>query len=189
MKHTIVISAFPACGKTYTYKNFNKKPFSILDSDSSRYSWIYENGVKTDIRNPNFISDYISHIKENIGKVDVIFVSSHKEVREALRNNNIKYFIVYPSLDMKNEMIKRMIDRGNDNKFIDYQRDHFEEFVKEIIEENRQLSEYTPTYDNGLRYTPCHGIELNSKNPYISNNMIDSLLDNCMGNLSCMWWN
>lgn len=107
-KQTIVVSAFPACGKSYTYKNFNGKPFTMLDSDSNKYSWIYENGVKTDKRNPNFIQDYIAHIKENIGKVDVIFVNSHKDVRKALRDNNIKYFIVYPALNMKDEMLKRM---------------------------------------------------------------------------------
>lgn len=37
-KPTIVISAFPACGKSYTYKNFNDKPYIMLDSDSSKFS-------------------------------------------------------------------------------------------------------------------------------------------------------
>ena len=188
-KTTIVISAFPACGKSYTYKNFNGKPYTMLDSDSSKYSWIYENGIKTDKRNPNFIEDYMAHIKENIGKVDCIFVSSHKDVRQALRDNNIKYFMVYPSLDMKEEMLNRMKERGNDDKFIAFQRDHFEEFVTDIIMENKELSANTPTSSNGLKYTPCHGIELNGQEPYINNRMIDFLLDNCMGNLSCMWWN
>ena len=32
-------------------------------------------------RNPEFPDNYIQPIKENIGKVDYIFVSSHKEVR------------------------------------------------------------------------------------------------------------
>lgn len=188
-KTTIVISAFPACGKSYTYKNFNGKPYTMLDSDSSLYSWIYEDGIKTDKRNPNFIEDYMAHIKENIGKVDCIFVSSHKDVRQALRDNNIKYFMVYPSLDMKEEMLNRMKERGNDDKFIAFQREHFEEFVTDIIKENKELADITPSSSNGLKYTPCHGIELNSKEPYINNHMIDFLLDNCMGNLSCMWWN
>lgn len=106
MKNTIIISAFPACGKSYMYNNYNGKPYSMLDSDSSKFSWIYENGIKTDKRNPNFIADYMNHIKENIGKVDVIFVSSHAGVRKALRENNLKYIMVYPSLDMKDEIEK-----------------------------------------------------------------------------------
>lgn len=188
-KTTIVISAFPACGKSYTYKKFNGKPYTMLDSDSSQYSWIYEDGVKTDRRNPNFIEDYMTHIKENIGKVDCIFVSSHRDVRQALRDNNIKYFMVYPSLEMKDEMLNRMKERGNNDKFIAFQKEHFDEFVTDIIKENKELADNTPTSSNGLKYTPCHGIELNSKEPYINNSMIDFLLDDCMGNLSCMWWN
>ena len=192
-KNTIVISAFPACGKSYTFNNFNGKPFTMLDSDSSKYSWIYEDGVKTDKRNPNFIEDYMTHIKENIGKVDVIFVSSHKEVRKALRDNNIKYFIIYPSLEMKDEMLRRMKERGNDEKFIQFQSEHFKEFVGDIINENRELVENTPIIEHiwgGPRKdTPCFGIELNDSCPYISNELIDHLLDNSMGNLSCFWWN
>ena len=187
-KTTIVISAFPACGKSYVYTNFNGKPYTMIDSDSSKYSWIYENGVKTDTRNPNFIEDYIAHIKENIGKVDVIFVSSHKDVRKALRDNGIKYFIVHPSLEMKDEMLNRMKERGSSDSFIQFQNKHFEEFVTEIIEEDIELANNTLCVD-GLRYTPCFRYELNQSEPYITNKMIDLLLDNSMGNLSCMWWN
>ena len=187
-KRTIVISAFPACGKSYTFNNFNGKPFTMLDSDSSKYSWIYENGEKTDKRNPNFIEDYITHIKENIGKVDVIFVSSHKEVRKALRDNNIKYFIVYPSLEMKDEMLRRMKERGNDEKFIQFQSEHFEEFVTDIMNENIKLEENAPIF-HGMKHLPCHGIVLNDNHHYIDNDMIDYFLDDCMGNESFLWWN
>ena len=38
MKDTKIISAFPACGKTYLFENFKDK--IILDSDSSKFSWI-----------------------------------------------------------------------------------------------------------------------------------------------------
>ena len=53
-KPTIVISAFPACGKSYVYRNYNGKPYAMLDSDSSQYSWIYENGVRTMDTKENF---------------------------------------------------------------------------------------------------------------------------------------
>ena len=187
-KKTVVISAFPACGKSYMYNNFNGKPYTMLDSDSSKYSWIYENGVKTDKRNPNFIEDYIAHIKENIGKVDVIFVSSHSDVRKALRDNNIKYFIIHPSLDMKDEMLRRMKERGNDEKFIEFQKAHYEEFINEIKDEMNKIHKETPFID-GERILPCFRIELNESQLYITNELIDLLLDNSMGNLSCLYWN
>lgn len=188
MKDTIIISAFPACGKSYMYNNYNGKPYYMLDSDSSKFSWIYENGVKTNKRNPNFITDYMNHIKENIGKVDVIFVSSHAEVRKALRENNLKYIMVYPSLDMKDEMLKRMRKRGNDESFIKFQRDNYEKFITEIIEECRLCSGVK--IDNGHIFSkPCLGNELNMNNPYIDIKLINILFDTSMGNLSSLWWN
>lgn len=178
---TLVISAYPASGKTYLYKNYKGTNLQgddliILDSDSTKFSWIYEDGVRTSQKNPNFIQDYIQHIKENIGKVDIIFVSSHKEVRQALRDNNIKYFIVHPVLDMKDIIIDRMIQRGNDEKFIEFQKEHFEEFIEEIISELNG--------DNGFP------IVLTKDRPYLSLDDIVSMLNiDIPSALAVKWWN
>lgn len=102
MKETKIISAYPCCGKTYAFENY-QDIYSILDSDSSDFSWIYRERtddelqkIKEDFesmlsptnadkelerircekikeRNPDFPNNYIEHIKENIGKVDYIF--------------------------------------------------------------------------------------------------------------------
>jgi hypothetical protein len=62
MKQTFVISAFPGCGKSYCYKKYQDR-FSILDSDSSEFSWIKDNeGKNTKERNPDFPNNYIDHI-------------------------------------------------------------------------------------------------------------------------------
>ena len=67
---TIIISAFPACGKTYFFQNHSEE---TIDSDSSLFNWIIgEDGLKT--RNPNFPNNYIQHIKEQLGKYKFIFV-------------------------------------------------------------------------------------------------------------------
>jgi hypothetical protein len=76
-KNTKVISAFPGCGKTHLFKTHKNK--IILDSDSSTFDKKY------------FPQNYIKHIKENIGKVDIILVSSHSDVRSALVNENIDF--------------------------------------------------------------------------------------------------
>ena len=169
-KKTIVVSAFPACGKSYMYENFNGNPYTMLDSDSSKFSWIYEDGLKTDKRNPNFIEDYITHIKENIGKVDVIFVSSHTEVRKALRDNNIRYFIVHPSLSMKDEMIRRMKERGNDEKFIEFQEKNFEKFIFDVANDVNKSPLLTT-----LGAMSCIPYILVENKPYITNEVIESL--------------
>lgn len=117
---TVVVSAFPACGKTYAYKYYQNK-YSMLDSDSNEFSWIKdENGNNTKIRNPDFPNNYIKHIKDNIGKVDIIFVSSHDIVRKALDDAGIHFCTVYPKESMLNEWVGRMYRRGNNAKFIQF---------------------------------------------------------------------
>lgn len=163
VKKTIIVSAYPCCGKTYAFEN--NKDYTILDSDSSKFSWIerkrtqeelneikriwesedhllsgegYINKIKDDIikvRNPHFIDDYLNHIKENIGKVDFIFVSSHLDVRRALEADGIDYITVYPNQNMKAEWIGRMYLRGSNAAFIKFQSEHWDEFTNSIDKE------------------------------------------------------
>lgn len=128
--NTKVISAYPACGKSFL---FNNKAVSCLDSDSSKFSWIEKDGVKE--RNPEFPANYIKHIKENLGKVDYIFVSSHLAVRQALTDANVDFITVYPETDAKENWLERMKNRGNDEKFIAFQNDNWEKFTTEIEKE------------------------------------------------------
>jgi hypothetical protein len=107
---TKIISAFPGVGKTYYH---NKHKDTTLDSDSSNFSWIKdENGNNTKVRNPEFPQNYINHIKDNIGKYEYIFVSSHKDVREALLDNCIFFYLVYPDSIRKDEFIQRYKNYG-----------------------------------------------------------------------------
>ena len=41
LKKTLIISAFPCCGKTYATEKLNQMGFTVLDSDSSEYFWNY----------------------------------------------------------------------------------------------------------------------------------------------------
>lgn len=112
---TKIISAFPGTGKT-TYHNKYKN--TTIDSDSSNFNWIVdENGNKT--KNPEFPQNYLTHIRECIGKYEIIFVSSHKEVRDALLNECIFFYLIYPSQDKKEIYLKRYKDRGNNKVFIE----------------------------------------------------------------------
>ena len=111
---TKVYSVFPACGKTWLYKHQEDYGLKILDSDSSQFNWIRDNGQK--IRNPDFPNNYIKHIKENIGKCDCIFVSSHASVREALDKEGIDFTIVYPESNLKAEWIGRCFIREQNNE-------------------------------------------------------------------------
>lgn len=106
---TKIYSIFPACGKTWLYEHQEDYGLKILDSDSSKFSWVYVNGVRE--RNTSFPDNYIKHIKENMGKYDCIFVSSHESVRNALDEEGIKFTIVYPENRCKAEWIGRCFIR------------------------------------------------------------------------------
>lgn len=143
-KETKIISAYPCCGKTYLTNNIKNIFYdletlpTILDSDSSKFSWIEENGEK--VRNPEFPNNYIEYIKNNIGKVDYIFVSSHKIVREALAKNNIKFTIVVPEKKYLTDWMFRMYNRNDDNDFIDTQINNWDQWLTEIDNEKNTYS-------------------------------------------------
>lgn len=118
LKKTQVISAFPGCGKSHKYRNNEDK--LILDSDSSKFD-------KSD-----FPRNYIEHIKSNMGKVDIIMVSSHKEVRDALVENGIDFTLVYPKREIKEEYIKRYQERGNDDNFIKLLQSKWDDWMDEL---------------------------------------------------------
>lgn len=134
---TRIISAFPGCGKTYCFNKQKELGLKILDSDSSEFSWLKdENNKNTSERNPDFPNNYIRHIKENIGKCDIIFVSSHEVVRDALIANELPFTIMYPGVNSKEEYLDRYLKRGNNEKFINFIGTNYEKFIKEIDEIN-----------------------------------------------------
>lgn len=128
---TIIISAFPGTGKSYLFDRFKNSNISALDSDSSKFSWISEG-----VRNPEFPSNYIQYIKGNLGKVDYIFVSSHREVRNALKNNNLQFWLVFPHEALIQEYITRYTKRGNDYKFISFISKNWFSFLEDLRSEN-----------------------------------------------------
>jgi endo-1,4-beta-D-glucanase Y len=132
-----------------------------------------ENGINTKERDPDFPNNYIEHIKSNIGKVDVIFVSSHEVVRKALAENNIKTIIVYPGKELKEEWIRRFKQRGNNEGFINFISSNWDKFIEEIGNE-----------DYGFLKE-----KLNENNSYLDMHFLYGCFDNSMGNLTCLWAN
>ena len=124
-KKAVVISGFPGIGKSYTA--MNEDSFKILDSDSSNFSWI-----KIGVRNPDFPNNYIEHIKLNMYKADIIFVSSHEEVRNALIKNGIDFTLVYPHKSLKNIYLARYEQRGSSKEFIEFISNNWDKFLDEI---------------------------------------------------------
>ena len=165
----LVICAFPGCGKSMFYKlnsvyEGHQNGLKVLDSDSSSFSWLYDdNGKQTTERNPNFPANYISHIKSNLKHQDIIFVSSHKLVREALQNANIPYINIYPAdtIDNMKEWRNRFINRGNPQSFIDLIMTNWSVWLMDM-----ELDKYA---------TKNIALDVNSIYPYITYPLISSL--------------
>jgi hypothetical protein len=143
---TKIVSAFPGTGKSFFHKKY---PEISLDSDSSNFSWIKdENGNNTKERNPEFPQNYIDHIKSNIGKYEYIFVSSHKEVRDALLDNCIFFYLVFPKKQRKEEFIQRYRDRGNPESFISLIDANWDNWIDEMYWIDYGCEKITMVLDN-----------------------------------------
>ena len=153
-KNTLVISAFPACGKSWCFNNLNNK-YNMADSDSSNFSWLKnvdKQGNIVKIRNPDFPNNYIEYIKSLIGEKDIVFVSSHKEVRDALKENKIPYVLVYPENTSDNKCLwtQRMIARGSPNNLINLVVDNWNNFIEEMSIEEYPFHYVLGTKENQL---------------------------------------
>ena len=120
----IIVSAFPGCGKTTMFNELNGK-IKIMDSDSSKFD-------KTD-----FPRNYIEHIKENIDNVDIMFISSHEDVRNALENEDIDFDLFYPSINRKIEFLENYVKRRSNREFIMKVDANWKEWIEGI--ENNSL--------------------------------------------------
>jgi len=119
-KETELISAFPGCGKSHFFRETKQ---DVLDSDSSTFD-------KSD-----FPANYIKHIKKNMGEVDIILISSHEEVRDALVDNDLDFTLIYPDKTLKDEYIGRYEERGNEESFVKLLKSKWDEWLTDVEEQ------------------------------------------------------
>lgn len=138
-KKTTIISAFPACGKSYITNAPEFQHLTCADSDSSAFSWVYPlklglGGGFIKERNPDFPSNYLAHIKElaATGTYDYIFVSSHAQVRSAMEREGIEFSIVFPNRNCLEEWVERCRKRGNDEAFIETLRKNWDDWIDDM---------------------------------------------------------
>lgn len=119
---TTLVSAFPGTGKThYCSEDLSFLPVEwCIDSDSSKFD------------KSEFPKNYIEHIKNNIGKVVYIFISSHEDVRNALVDNCLNFTLVYPDISLKAEYLKRYKDRGSNQGFIDLLDKNWNDWITQL---------------------------------------------------------
>ena len=115
--YTLLCSCFPAVGKSHLYAYSELK---ILDSDSSKFDKTFSP------------QNYIQHIKANLGKVDILLISSHDIIRDALIKEGLEFTLVYPNIDLKHEYIERCKQRGSNETFIKLISDNWDEWITQL---------------------------------------------------------
>ena len=140
MKKGIIIAGFATIGKTF----LSKKHENIIDLESSRFKYDYSNydnidyeklkGTSSRVPNKDWPYNYYKAIKEAQKQFDVIFVQLSPIHLKYFDENNIEYYIVYPSLDSWELVKQRSIARGNNEKWIIRLKEVFEEYY--IVSKN-----------------------------------------------------
>ena len=135
---TTIICGFPGVGKTSCRYSANGIDTTVMDMESSAYSWIYDPFNPKDYpkRNPLFPKNYIDSLGlfANKGGYEYIFISCHESVRNELKARGIKYIIVAPTNtpELKNEYCKRYLKRGSDIEFINKMYREWDEMIESI---------------------------------------------------------
>lgn len=119
----VIISAFPGLGKTYMFKEL-KDRLKILDLNTGRFE------------GDEFPGNYIEEIEKKVNDYDLIFVSSHRDVRYALDDAGIDFDLLYPSRERKNEFIEIYVTRRNNRDFVMKMDHNFYDIIDEIDDED-----------------------------------------------------
>lgn len=129
---TVVISGFPAIGKSYLAEHF---PGSARDMESSNWHWFVDKHGKE--LNPAWPGNYIEQIAalDKSGMYRAVCVSSHQLVREEMAKAGIKYTNIVPGDNevMKAIILQRCKDRHSPEAFIKDLEEHYSEYVQSMI--------------------------------------------------------
>lgn len=142
----LIIPAFPAMGKTYFTEHNSKYTKQILDSDSSLFSWSYNNMGNGRTRNIEFPYNYLNYIAymykslkeypaieiEGLSHISgIIFTSTHSEVLKGLNMYGLPFTAIIPN--SKSVLMKRLKSRNDSmSKMIEENYDNFTNDVKAI---------------------------------------------------------
>jgi len=129
----MIICGFPGIGKSWMCKN---RP-GWIDLESTPFNKDWE--LYTDVANHMHKQGYN------------VMIACHKDLREKLLEKGIDFFVVVPSIRLKDEYIKRYKKRGNDEKFIELLETNYEKWITEINTDYR-----------------LHIYRIDDKNKYIS---------------------
>lgn len=161
---TVIVSAFPGCGKTYVYRNQDTLNLRVLDSDSSKFE-----------KYSGWESDYVDHICSNLGKYNFIFVVQYPEVLKELSDRNIDFIVVAPDNSKElSDKERQLIKQQWFGRFVLRDNSHIKDFEQWIERVSDNYDKWT-SYEHLTLHKPKKCILL-KENEYLVDRINDMLL-------------
>lgn len=141
MAEGIIIAGFATCGKSVLGKKYS----NVIDLESSNYKHNNDDiknmtveerkGTKRKI-NKEWPNNYYKAIMEAVKKYDVVLVQLKPEHFDYFDKNNIRYSIAYPNINNWEDVMKKCINRGNNENFIRGLKKVFIPFYEDCLQRN-----------------------------------------------------
>ena len=126
-----VFCCFPGTGKSY----FAQQDHRVIDLESSDFKFggnhSHRDYDTTRSKQATWPYNYVERIQE-LAPSNIVFASTHIEVRQLLSDNGVGFFTVYPSPQAKSVYLNRYAQRGSDPRFLDFMRDNFDTLIADI---------------------------------------------------------
>ena len=121
-KRAIIISGFAGVGKTglVEHASFYEKK-KIFDLSSSYFR-----------KNEGWEKIYCDIVESISKEYDYIFISNHKQVVDEMLKRGLKFYIVYPMQNCRDEYVRRFIERGNSEEYITKFIKNWDRFISEL---------------------------------------------------------
>jgi hypothetical protein len=132
----MIIAAYAGTGKTTLAK---MRPDTITDFVCMPYKYEHDDEEKdyeASKANLDYIMrddwplNYVSAIKRNMSNDKMLLIPSDYLVLMFLRSEKIPYTLCYPHKDAKEAYLKRFMDRGNTQEFIDIFIGRWNDFIE-----------------------------------------------------------
>ena len=149
------IVATPGCGKSYLC---DKYPNLFVDVDEVRLKCKYvvpENITRAELeatkgnrqfprraKHDVYVADLYVKLDQYVREGKILIAAPHPETIDYFVKKGIKFCFVYPGIQMKEEMAKRLKDRGNPTETVKSNDDLFYEYYKSNRQENNSVVHY-----------------------------------------------
>ena len=150
-----IILCGPAVGKTYLADHDDR--FVDIDGMRAKYKYGIDEqsneefergkGSRRKTINHDSMEYSIKLLEHTIKNNKIALISYQKELLDYVINNNLDFCLVYADINSRDEYIKRMRDRGNNEAFVDTMTS------KEVWEDfyNRNENDIRPKYKIKLK--------------------------------------